>query len=554
MSYQCSLPRPCSILYTRYFAMDTATTPVENATSKNSPVDQKLSDLYAFLTGPSFPSLTVVLTSAILLSILSTLLFYPDAFHIAHFDAKGHLLVPRRIIDNLTPGWIQIGAFWLPLPHVLYLPFVQNDFLYFSGLAGTPVSMFSYVLTIYFLYRLIELVFDRAAAFGGSVLYLTNPNILYLQTSSLTENLAILFLIWSTYLLVHFVRSKRKSYLVSSSIVCSLGILTRYENWFSFAFMGLFILFWTWKEKRGWKNLIYDCFLFGTPGVLAMAVTFLINYLTTGAYYHEHSIKHTDFQPARGSFLMAFGVILYTIGNLISFDWVVFALLAAVVLFRRRFRDSSFLASLALLAPLVLYLLEYRDNHPTRIRYGLMFLPGTVFLLSFWSGKSRFITFLFIVLLFHVAWSSPFARFESSELLMESLRDTQKISLQTGVVSYIREHDDGNLILGSMGSIAPSMYDMKLPVRRIVHEGAKPYWNDARKHPEKIVGWVLISQDDPLWNIFHDDPEFHRHFELVAKGGVLELYRRSPDEERNIKSHPPHALDMWYHMPNLPGI
>ena len=38
---------------------------------------------------------------------------------LSHYDARGHLIVARRIADSITPGWQQIGAVWLPLPHLL---------------------------------------------------------------------------------------------------------------------------------------------------------------------------------------------------------------------------------------------------------------------------------------------------------------------------------------------------------------------------------------------------------------------------------------------------
>ena len=46
---------------------------------------------------------------------------------LAHYDARAHLVVARRILDSLTPGWQQIGAVWLPLPHVLNMLPVQVD-------------------------------------------------------------------------------------------------------------------------------------------------------------------------------------------------------------------------------------------------------------------------------------------------------------------------------------------------------------------------------------------------------------------------------------------
>ncbi len=32
----------------------------------------------------------------------------PDA--LSHYDARGHLIVARRVLDSITPGWQQIGA------------------------------------------------------------------------------------------------------------------------------------------------------------------------------------------------------------------------------------------------------------------------------------------------------------------------------------------------------------------------------------------------------------------------------------------------------------
>ena len=52
---------------------------------------------------------------------------------LAHYDARAHLVVARRVFDSLTPGWQQVGAVWLPLPHVLNALPVQVDAWYRSG-------------------------------------------------------------------------------------------------------------------------------------------------------------------------------------------------------------------------------------------------------------------------------------------------------------------------------------------------------------------------------------------------------------------------------------
>ena len=60
---------------------------------------------------------------------------------LSHYDARGHLVVARRIFDSITPGWQQIGAVWLPLPHVLNTLPVQIDAFYRTGASAVAISV-----------------------------------------------------------------------------------------------------------------------------------------------------------------------------------------------------------------------------------------------------------------------------------------------------------------------------------------------------------------------------------------------------------------------------
>src|SRR5436189_5521295 len=62
---------------------------------------------------------------------------------LSHYDARAHLVVARRIFDSLTPGWQQVGAVWLPLPHLLNMLPVQVDVLYRTGASAVAISVFS---------------------------------------------------------------------------------------------------------------------------------------------------------------------------------------------------------------------------------------------------------------------------------------------------------------------------------------------------------------------------------------------------------------------------
>ena len=59
---------------------------------------------------------------------------------LSHYDARAHLVVARRIFDSLMPGWQQIGAVWLPFPHVLNMVPVQVDAWYRTGASAIAIS------------------------------------------------------------------------------------------------------------------------------------------------------------------------------------------------------------------------------------------------------------------------------------------------------------------------------------------------------------------------------------------------------------------------------
>ena len=67
-------------------------------------------------------------------------------------DAEAHLNIARRILDSRTPGPEQIGTVWLPLPHLLMLPFVMRDAWWRSGMAGVIPSAICFVLAGTFLF------------------------------------------------------------------------------------------------------------------------------------------------------------------------------------------------------------------------------------------------------------------------------------------------------------------------------------------------------------------------------------------------------------------
>src|SRR5678816_3812237 len=106
---------------------------------------------------------------------------------LTHYDARAHLVVARRIFDSITPGWQQVGAVWLPLPHLLNTLPVQIDALYRTGASAVAISIASFAVAVSAVAWVIAaMTRSRIAAGAGALVFALNPNVLYLQATPMT--------------------------------------------------------------------------------------------------------------------------------------------------------------------------------------------------------------------------------------------------------------------------------------------------------------------------------------------------------------------------------
>src|SRR5207253_3710450 len=90
-----------------------------------------------------------IAAAAALAGIVAAIHYHRLGLTLAHYDARAHLVVARRIIDSLTPGWQQVGAVWLPLPHLLNMLPVQVDVLYRTGGSAIAMSVLSMSVAVW---------------------------------------------------------------------------------------------------------------------------------------------------------------------------------------------------------------------------------------------------------------------------------------------------------------------------------------------------------------------------------------------------------------------
>jgi len=196
--------------------------------------------------------------------------FYKIGSTLYSGDAEAHLDIARRIVDSRTPGWSQIGTTWLPLPHLLMIPLVGNTQLWTTGLAGAVTSAAAMTIAATFLFASVQRIFARtAAAVGATLVFLLNPNTLYLGSVPMTEPFFFAALFALLYFTVRFGETRGWLSLTGAALAALAGALTRYEAWFLLPFAALFILL-SGGRKR-WAAALVFCFLAGTGPALWLA-------------------------------------------------------------------------------------------------------------------------------------------------------------------------------------------------------------------------------------------------------------------------------------------
>jgi hypothetical protein len=150
-------------------------------------------------------------------------------------DAVAHLHIARRVIDSHYPGLTQLGSVWLPLPHLLLIPFVAIYSWWANGIAGMIPSALAYIAGCAGIYRLARRWLHPAAAALALAFFASNPNLLYLQTTAMTEPLFLCELIWTVVWLVEWRlesntrRATRLLWQICGALVAA--IFTRYDGW-----------------------------------------------------------------------------------------------------------------------------------------------------------------------------------------------------------------------------------------------------------------------------------------------------------------------------------
>jgi hypothetical protein len=231
---------------------------------------------------------------AIVAGFISLAVCATRGYMLLYGDAVAHLGIARRIIDTRYPGLQQLGGVWLPLPHLLMVPFVRNMEWWQNGMAGAWPSLLCYVFGVMGFYRLGRRMLTPAWALAATAFYGLNANLLYLATTAMTEPLFLALLVWIVLMTVEFVDAVALARpVIAGARLLVLGplifaaVMTRYDGWVLGAAVWCVVAWTLWKTPalRGGLAVVF-CFF--TMVTVAGPVCWF-------AYNHVYSHDWLDF-------------------------------------------------------------------------------------------------------------------------------------------------------------------------------------------------------------------------------------------------------------------
>lgn len=488
------------------------------------------------------------------LSIHFFLHFYSNGLGLSYNDARSHLDIGRRVVEGLKPGLAQIGSVWLPLPHLLMVPTIWNDFMWHSGLSGAIQSMVSFVATGILIYLILaQFKVGLLGRVMGTIVFVANINVLYLQSTAMTELLLIATMTAGIYELIVWHKDDEIVHVIRAAFWIMLSSLIRYDGWFLLVMATGLVILHMWK-KIGWKAAEGIFFLFCTLGGVGIILWFLWNllifkdplYFALGpfsAHAQQAQLEEAGVLATKGNIWLSFNVYLRAfIYNAGAYTSIV-AFFGAILLWMdKRIKKEVRIASTALLAPFffnilalylghsVLFIQGISGNTWFNVRYGLLMVPTVAIFFGYIVDRIKPMRPVIIGLYIF------FALFFLANYDAVTIDDARVGSSQknvTEVSSWLNKYtkDEKGFILISAASHDAIIFSSGLPMKRFIHEGTGAYWESATTSPDRWARWIIMrtnDNNDLTFNAVKKTPGYAK-YDLVNKYPFADIYQLKPE-------------------------
>lgn len=494
-------------------------------------------------------------------SVLSFLVYYQRGDVMLYGDAVAHINIARRVFDSMTPGPLQLGTVWLPLPHLLIMPFVVSHFMWMTGVGGSIPSLAAYIFSVVGIFRLVRgTLLPKAApdaetrasastaAWTAALIYGANPNLIYMQTTAMGEALYLGFFIWSVVYFAKFLGGDTKA-LTKCGLCLVAACLTRYDGWFLAAIMALAVVLLSFRGRTS-ENAVHISHAAAMKFFLIAAAAPALWLAYNGIVYRNplefengpYSAKaieqrtQSEGNPGHpGSGKLGVATLYFfksaqdTIaGNQrwqgVSVAWGSLGVLCCLFLVR------SAKVVLLLLTPLPFYALsiayggvpifvsEWWPFSHYNVRYGLQLLPAyAVFMalllhsfirprfptkgfLNFFRKATIVCTPVIVVVSYVLIW-----RAEPSTLQEAQINMRTRHHFETQLASLLKLLPPTATLLMYLGDHVGALEKAGIPLRHVINEGNHRVWKQPR-------------DPEGLWERALGDPAHNANYVLAFEG------------------------------------
>lgn len=466
-------------------------------------------------------------------------------------DAESHFDIARRILDSRTPGPEQIGTGWLPLPHILLIPFVMHANWWQTGFAGILPSAACFAIAAIFLFAAAQRAFQSIpAAFAAMLVFLLNPNMLYLSSAPMTEPVFAASTAVLLFATLWFRDSQSIWALLLAAAASNAASLTRYEGWLLIPFASLYLLI---VAKNKWLAI-----LFGALASLAPLAWLAHNRFYDGdalEFYrgqwsalgiYKHQLAQ-GMAPYPGDHDWRKAAEYYSTAVQLAIGWPALILAAAGIL-AALWKRAWWPVLLLALSPVFYVLSMHSSGTPIFVptlfphqwyntRYALAALPLIAVcagaLVSLVPRRWYFCwpAALFVAATPAVAWSlhPESICWKESEVNSVARREWTRQAASFLATNYVR----GDGIIFPFGDMTGVLREAGIPIREGLYDGNGAAYGMALDRPDLFLQprWALAFSGDRIATAILRGDKRGPHYELVAtimvKGApVVEIYHR----------------------------